>query len=357
VKTPARVATQAGFDPLEVWPFQDEDRHFCSGVNSPGEVNGLALSGRSIGITCTEIRAGLLEELELFAGGGLEVFVDSGAFSEVKFSAAGRTVVAPITAADWLERFEVYRFVAAAFRSRAFIVAPDAVGDQLETLARMERWGHVMRGLALHYGARVIVPVQKGELEPIEFLTRALLALRLPKDQIVIGIPSKKSATTPVELRTLAAELAANGVTAPFHLLGMGPKSKGWEPMRAAIRASMPEVAIYSDAVGVRGEVGRTNGPGGTPRRMTIAQDRARSRGLKGPAIKAAALTETGWEDSRRATQAARRAGWYDPELESSPGVPFVDEDGQPCLDYGPGGPFGDDASPQAELDLGEVAA
>lgn len=345
----------ADFDPLETWPFKDEDRHFCSGVNSAGEVKGLALSGRSVGITCTESPTRMLEELALYAGGGLEVFVDSGAFSEVKFGPTGRTVVAPITEAAWLERFEVYRFVAAAFRSRAFIVAPDAVGDQLETLARMERWGHVMRGLACHYGARMIVPVQNGELEPVDFLVRALVALRLPKDNIVIGIPSKKSATTPDQLRTLAAELAAQGVRAPFHLLGMGPKSKLWGAMRQAIRDAMPEVEIYSDAVGVRGEVGRTNGRGGTPRRMTLAQDRARARGVKGTEIKAAALIETGWDDSNRSTQAARRAGWYDPELESAPGVPFLNDDGEPCLSYGPGGPFGSGAL-QLALDLEDAA-
>lgn len=351
MKTPARIALEAGFDPLEVWPFQDEDRHFCSGVNSPGEVKGLQLSGRSIGITCTEIRAGLLEQLEL---GCSRVFVDSGAFSEVKFCPAGRTVVKPITDADWLARFETYRTVAQISGPRAFIVAPDAVGDQRETLKRLERWAHVVRGLALHYRVNVIVPVQNGELAPIDFLTQALAILRLPKDQIVIGIPSRKSATSPAELEALAAALAECGVVAPFHLLGMGPKSKGWGPMRDAIRAHLPGAIIYSDSVAIRAEVGRTNGPKGTPRRITAAQDRARARGVTGTEIKAEALIETGHDDMRTAAQAARRAGWYDPELESAPGVPFLNDDGEPCLGYGPGGPFGESEPAQLEL---EVAA
>lgn len=329
-------------DALEAWPFQDEDRHFVSGVNHAGEVRGLASSGRNVGIAAQDAPASMLAELERSAGGGLEVFVDSGAFSEVKFGPKGRTVVAPIGDDEWLARFDVYRFVAKLYGSRAFVVAPDSVGDQQETLTRMARWAHVMRGLALHFRCNVIVPVQNGQLEPVDFLVRALLALQLPPDRIVIGIPSKKSATTPAQLRAFAAALKAQGVCAPFHLLGMGPKSKLWGPMRAAIRDHFPEAVIYSDSVGVRSEVGRTNGRNGQPRRLTLAQDRVRATGANVYEVKAGALWHTGRADQLAASQAARRAGWYDPELESAPGVPFINEDtGEPCLRYGDGGPFG----------------
>jgi hypothetical protein len=178
----------------------------------------------------------------------------------------------------------------------------------------------------------------------------ALAILRLPKDKIVIGIPSKKSATKPAELAALASALRELGVVAPFHLLGMGPKSKGWGPMRKAIRDHLPMAVIYSDSVAIRAEVGRTNGRGGGARRITAAQDRARARGVTGTEIKSVALIETGHDDMRTAAQAARRAGWYDPELESAPGVPFLLDDGSPCLSYGPGGPFGDAATVAAPI-------
>lgn len=86
---------------MKPYPFEQEARHFSSGVNSPGEVRGI--SGW-IGIAADEIRTGLLEELEARAGGPTCLFVDSGAFSEVEFTAAGPEVVDEITHADWILR-------------------------------------------------------------------------------------------------------------------------------------------------------------------------------------------------------------------------------------------------------------
>jgi hypothetical protein len=346
------------FDPLEEWPFKDEDRHFVSGVNHPGEVRGLVLSARNVGITCSEIRGGLLQELEQHAGPGhlTDVFVDSGAFGEVEFGPKGRTVVAPITDDDWRERLAVYRRVAYAFGRHAFLVLPDSVGDQKETLARLHRYRDVAHELH-RLGAHLILPVQRGELDGAEFVEAALEAVGLQLDeQLILGIPSKKAATTPDELGALCRRLwhlGADGLT--FHLLGMGPRSPGWGPMREAIRDWFTDAAIYSDSVDLRREVGRTNGRGGTARRLTEAQDRARAKGLDAYETKAQALIECGVDDMRRASQAARRAGWYDPELESAPGVPFINEDtGKPCLNYGPGGPFGIGGGLQATLDLGD---
>lgn len=193
-------------NPLELWPFVDDDRHFCSGVNSPGEVRGLALSGRNIGIAATEIRTGLIAELEGFGGGPLNVFVDSGAFSEVRFGANGREVVNPITDAQWIERLDLYRRMAYGFRTRAFLVLPDAVGDQAETLARLARYAPVARELA-ELGAQLILPVQGGELSGVAFVTAALKVLGLGLDRLVLGIPSRKAATSPEQLEQLCRDL------------------------------------------------------------------------------------------------------------------------------------------------------
>lgn len=123
--------------PLEL---AQEDQHFASGVNHPGEVRGLAMSGRHIGITCGEIRDGLIAELELSNGGLTRLFVDSGAFSEVEFNpSSGRLEIAhPITDDMWVERFDLYTWAALNFGPRAYVVAPDCVGDQDLTLARLE---------------------------------------------------------------------------------------------------------------------------------------------------------------------------------------------------------------------------
>lgn len=43
--------------------------HFASGVNNPGEARGLALSGRHFGIALSDLRTGLIDELEMYTHG------------------------------------------------------------------------------------------------------------------------------------------------------------------------------------------------------------------------------------------------------------------------------------------------
>ena len=343
-------------DAYEAWPFKDARRHFCSGVNAPGEVRGL--SGQHVGIAADRTSLPLIEQLETIAGGPTELFIDSGAFGEVEFwphgkgadrcEVAGRHVHEPITEAEWAKRLAVAARLAAAFRQRAFVVAPDAVGDQGETLARLERWVPEILAIKAHR-ANVIVALQRGELSAAAFVARVIGILGFA--DFLIGIPSRKGATTPEQLQETCRELREAGVETPrFHLLGMGPNSKARGAQMAAIRSHFPDANIYSDSVGVRSEVGRTNGPGKTPRRLTLAQDAARSAGARGPDVKAMGLALVGEEDRRAELQAARRAGWFDDELESAPGVPL--EPG--CIEYGQEGPFGE---PDDQGDLFSVGA
>lgn len=231
------------------YPFEQQARHFWSGVNHPGEVRGLL--GTWIGIAANELRTGLLDELETYAG-AKHVFVDSGAFSEVEFTAEGPRVVKPITHREWMRRFQVYRDVAARHRTRAYLVTPDQVGNQAVTLERLAKYSHVMAALVFAHRCRLIVPVQKGALSMVDFFTRSLLALALPRyDQVgdpiwpIAGIPMKKDATSLEELEAFARELP-NG--AHFHLLGVGPESKRYAQAIAAIRRVNPEAVITSDS-------------------------------------------------------------------------------------------------------------
>lgn len=215
------------YRPAVAWPIEleQEDQHFASGVNHPGEAHGLAMSGRHIGITATELRPGLLEELELSAGGMVRLFVDSGAFSEVAFSpATGRLeIVRLITDADWVERFDLYTWAALTFRTRAYIVAPDCVGNQDVTLARLERWApHVAAIAALR--ANVIVPVQKGTLPMSAMFARACAILNLREMPIAgpspsrwirtpnQGSESKSKAPTSTKRRSIARMLQAGSM-------------------------------------------------------------------------------------------------------------------------------------------------
>jgi hypothetical protein len=289
--------------------------HFASGVNTPGEVRGLALSGRHVGITCGQIRPGLLDELALFSGGMLRLFVDSGAFSEVEFGAEGLKVVAPIDHAGWVERFEVYRACAALFGPRCFLVAPDRVGCQVTTLERLARYAPDVAACAA-LRANIIVPVQKGSMSMAAFYRAACEVLGL-RGAPIAGIPMKKDATSLADLADLVASLPWFG--ARIHLLGLGPESPRFAPVIDLIKSIRPNCAITSDSVTIRRLVGRTNGRGGGPRALTRYQDEARGRGITDPsAIKAWGLQRQGRDELELERDLAERAGWFDVELYDS---------------------------------------
>ena len=113
--------------------------YFASGSNRPSDIRALAAAGADIGVTVSELSENGIQELEALAGTDVAVFVDSGAFSEVKPNDAGELeVVAEIT--DWTRRLDVYRRLAEALGSQLSIVAPDAVGDQVKTFHRLQHW-------------------------------------------------------------------------------------------------------------------------------------------------------------------------------------------------------------------------
>lgn len=114
--------------------------YFASGSSRPADIRGFAAIGHAIGVAAPEVSANAEAELVALAGRGIPVFVDSGAFSEVTFGAEGVTVVAPITDADWRERLALYRRLAVALGPDVYLVAPDRIADQEETIRRMARY-------------------------------------------------------------------------------------------------------------------------------------------------------------------------------------------------------------------------
>lgn len=256
--------------------------HFVSGVNAPGEVSGLADNAFNIGITCGEIRTGVREWLEAYSGRvNQRVFVDSGAFSEVDFPKnAPPVVVRPLSDADWRDRlFDVYRWAARTYGRRAFVVAPDCVGDQMETLRRLEKYAAPMREVAR--AATVIVPVQKGAISMARMFEIELALLGVEdRVHVVAGIPMMKDATSIEQVAEFARSLPAGS---RVHLLGIGPKARNGRYQLAinALRTNCPGVRITSDSAVLVSLVGRTNGRKvdgkGTARPYTKYQDVVRS--------------------------------------------------------------------------------
>lgn len=291
-----------------------EDEHFGSGINDKGEVRGMMSSGRHLGITASVMRPGMLRELAVGRHGLTRLFVDSGAFGEVDRTDVFK-IVKPIDHATWQKRLRLYRWAAATYRRRAYLVAPDRVANQDVTLERMARYALDMQYCAA-LGANVIIPVQKGAIPMGEFFERALAILGV--QTWIAGIPMMKDATSIAELREFCETLPWFG--ARIHLLGIGPKARNgryWAAI-AAIKSIRPNCQVTTDSAIVMGIVGRTNGAGGKPRIYTALQDEARAQGLKGSSAKEYALGKQGFIELDRDRIRAESAGWFDEELYDS---------------------------------------
>ena len=232
--------------------------YFASGSNRPADIRGFASVGHPIGVAAPEVSPAA--ELELVRS-SVPVFVDSGAFSEVVFEATGVRVVKPITDAEWRKRLALYRRLAVAMGPRVSIVAPDRIADQEETLRRLALYAPELRELRA-LGARILVPVQKGTRTQAAFVREVVLVLGF--DDFVHAIPSKKQATTMVELAAYVAEVKPRAV----HLLGLGIRNAS-APAALAILAEVDEVSLDSNLIAAR--VGR----GAAPRILTRARDHA----------------------------------------------------------------------------------
>ena len=315
--------------------------YFASGLQSPGEIKGAALGGYGVGVSCAKVQRGMLEALEEVAKIGARVFVDSGAFAEVEWDpAAGRLVDRkPLTDADWQRRFAVYERLAKNLGGRSlYLVAPDKVGDQLETLERMARYApRVQAILQLRdsdpfYGPRLIVPVQRGASSMAAFADQCLEALGLGAgdDRLVYGVPSKKGATSLEELRAFAATRLPGSA---FHLLGLGPQSPRFEQLVEAVIEACPGAVVTCDAVRITALVGRG---GSKPRPLTAARDAliAREPQLDTTEVKRRTVLEV---FGRESVALLHDNGWRDPELHDADGTCYVGGSACPCTKKAPG--------------------
>ena len=234
--------------------------HFCSGASAPADLRGLARIRRPLGVSIPELSGPALEYL-LTLGEIVEVFVDSGAFSEVDEETH---VVAPISDIDWIEHVAVMHRIAAALGVGAVIVAPDRVGDQQETLRRLALFEDVLRAI-MALGARLVVPIQRGGMSPTLFHDAAACLVGGP---FVCGIPGNKAAMPPGELEDFLRARRPAAV----HLLGVGPKSDRFRALVDVLRRFVPDAEVSCDSNGLAALVGKSNGRGGKPRALTAWQ-------------------------------------------------------------------------------------
>lgn len=249
-----------------VGPHIRRVRHFASGSQSPGQPTGFAEVGKDVGVAALEVGPKVEAELMRLKGRDAHVFVDSGAFSEVEFGPTGPRTVRPFTPADWDRVLGLYERLAPVLGAQLHVVAPDKVGDQHETLARLARYAPRLRALRAH-GVNILVPLQQGAMTLAEF--DAAVEAVIGDRAWTPAIPSKKDAT-PKE--AIAGYVAAKRPPL-LHLLGLGPSSPRAPEVLRAIKYASPDTDVQFDSNVIRAAVGRPEGRQARP--YTWGQDRA----------------------------------------------------------------------------------
>lgn len=231
---------------------------FASGMNHPGEIRGAReCIGSHVGTTIEHIskdtpgQKHAASQLAKFPRG---IFIDSGAFSEVD---KRLRVVNPLGDKFWASVFRTYGHFAFA-GERLTIVAPDRIGCQKTSLERLSRYSEQVRSL-VSTGARVLVPLQKGELSQAAFFDKARSAAGC---EMIPAFPMAKGATSVAEIRRFFESEKVDQV----HFLGIGPGSKKLDPVLSAVPGS---VRVSADACLLKRYVGRKSGL----KPMTAAQD------------------------------------------------------------------------------------
>ena len=262
-----RACVKEGLDVGETpWPDLDvvPTSYFASGSNMVTEIRGLSRAGADIGVTAPHVSAAAEAELVALAGSDVQVFIDSGAFSEVAFGADGPRIVKPIDDASWAKTLGLYRRLAVALGDSLWITAPDCVGFQGRSLSRLYRYRSQVRELS-ELGARILVPIQKGELSQAEYCFRVNSLLGF--DVVWFpALPCKKAATTAAEVARFVSEVRPTHV----HLLGKGIRARDLQAYLAPFANGACSVSL--DSCWITANVGKTNGPGNGPRRLTRAR-------------------------------------------------------------------------------------
>jgi hypothetical protein len=255
-----RMLRADGLDVLEPdWPRLPvfPTAYFASGTNRPLQIRALGKAGVDVGVAVPELSPAAEAELLELEGSDVQVFVDSGAFSEVAWNGEGFDVVRPI---DWDRVLETYARLA-ALGSSLWVVAPDRVGDQAETLARLTRYAGAVQAL-ISRGVRVLVPIQKGELSQAAFAAEVDAILGTGW---IPALPCKKAATTAEEAEAFVAARRPRHV----HLLGLGIRSRG---LRRYLEG-FEKTSVSLDSCWIAANSGRSP----RPRRLTRANDAAKT--------------------------------------------------------------------------------
>ncbi|WP_257605300.1 hypothetical protein [Pseudomonas sp. UMAB-40] len=203
---------------------------YHSGMSAKSDLRAAVDVGVPVGVVATLLDVNktiLVLPRHLDRGGS--VFIDSGAFTAFQ---KGEPV-------DWPKVFRAYESVITMTdRPEGLsIVAPDVIGDQVKTLALWEE--HAKRVFSwIDAGARVIVPLQCGQLTAGEMLAEAKRIFGTGK--LCAGIPSNLAAMPAEDCATLRHD--------DFHILGRVVMTEELQQKLAALRENNSEANFTADA-------------------------------------------------------------------------------------------------------------
>lgn len=187
-----------------------------------------------VGVVATEITlASAMLTLPRYLASGGAVFVDSGAFTSFHTNEPPdfeRVLLKYECIADTAD-------LSSADLQRLFVVSPDAVGNQMETLNLLQQYRSRLLDL-VDLGCQLIVPIQCGEM-PASAMLDAVKEV-LGTDRFVAGIPSCKAAMSIQECATLTHH--------SFHILGRVQMDDTQDDRIAALRCGNANAAITADA-------------------------------------------------------------------------------------------------------------
>lgn len=288
---------------------------FSSALANPGDMQGFYELGRRIrrriypGITVgacmstkgveggqpPEYRIGqytqCMDAVKVLGSGRAEIrfFVDSGAFKEVDEVPGSpprlnktkeirdKAYVSTIrergkqprkeVILGWQDRLAAYEEIASHLGPRAFLVAPDMVGNPRETLKRMGNRSYRDRILycALDFDAHVLAPVQGGG-DMVTFWNKVRKIYRKidRAGKLIPAFPMAKGACALEELLAFLRKVRPNRI----HLLGVGPNGTAAEDLARTkkikakelmerVCGEFPDMEVMHDAVLLKSGVGR----------------------------------------------------------------------------------------------------
>ena len=239
--------------------------YYASGSNHAGEIQGFNDLGHAVGVSVDRVGEDAMRAIRELR---VPLFCDSGAFGEVSMKAGAPVITHRISDSEWRSRLVTMLRIVEACPTEVSVVAPDCVGHQDVTLDRLRKYTPDIRRLT-DAGARVLVCVQLGARGMAEFWRDASATT----PNAAPAIPMKKNA---VSLQQLAC--FANVVRpADCHLLGLGESSPRFTPAVDALGFAGCH-RVTCDSVKIMAHVGRTNGPGGGRRKLTVAHDEAEAQ-------------------------------------------------------------------------------